>query len=115
MGEGLNELMKAIETVHETWNSRVSTSRLNRWLEGVIERHPPPAVSGRRIRIRYATQAKTRPPHFIVFCSRPEALPESYSRYLVNDLRDRFDLIGIPVRISLRSGDNPYHDKNARR
>jgi GTP-binding protein len=115
MGDGLDELMKAVEQVHETWNKRVSTSRLNRWLETVLERHPPPAVSGRRIKIRYATQAKTRPPHFVVFCSRPEALPESYSRYLVNDLRDRFGLVGIPVRLSLRGGDNPYHDKSERR
>lgn len=114
-GEGLEELMKAVDAVHRTWNRRVSTSQLNRWLEGVLERHPPPAVSGRRIKIRYATQAKTRPPHFVVFCSRPDALPESYSRYMVNDLRDRFDLAGIPVRLSLRGGDNPYHDKNARR
>ncbi|NLH82418.1 MAG: ribosome biogenesis GTPase Der [Phyllobacteriaceae bacterium] len=115
MGDGLDELMKAVEQVNEVWNRRVSTARLNRWLEGVLERHPPPAVSGRRIKIRYATQAKTRPPHFVVFCSRPEALPESYSRYLVNDLRDRFDLVGIPVRLSLRGGDNPYHDKKERR
>ena len=115
MGDGLDELMKAVESVHRLWNSRVSTSRLNRWLEGVLERHPPPAVSGRRIKIRYATQAKTRPPHFIVFCSRPEVLPESYSRYLVNDLRERFDLAGVPLRLSLRGGDNPYHDKAERR
>jgi len=115
MGDGLDELMKAVEQVHEVWNKRVSTARLNRWLETVLERHPPPAVSGRRIKIRYATQAKTRPPHFVVFCSRPEALPESYSRYLVNDLRDRFELVGIPVRLSLRGGDNPYHDKKERR
>lgn len=115
MGEGLDDLMKAVDTVHRTWNRRVSTSRLNRWLETVLERHPPPAVSGRRLKIRYVTQAKTRPPHFVVFCSRPEALPESYVRYLSNDLRDRFDLAGIPLRISLRAGDNPYHDKSARR
>jgi GTP-binding protein len=115
MGDGLDELLKAVDQVHETWNGRVSTSRLNRWLEGVLERHPPPAVSGRRVKIRYATQAKTRPPHFIVFCSRPEVLPESYTRYLVNDLRERFGFTGIPVRLSLRGGDNPYHDKNERR
>lgn len=115
MGDGLEDLMKAVESVHRTWNRRVSTSQLNRWLEAVLDRHPPPAVSGRRIKIRYATQAKTRPPHFIVFCSRPEALPESYIRYLTNDLRERFDLAGIPLRLSLRGGDNPYHDKNERR
>ena len=115
MSEGLDELMKAIESVHRTWNARVSTSRLNRWLEGVLERHPPPAVSGRRLKIRYVTQVKARPPHFVVFCSRPEVLPDSYVRYLTNDLRERFALAGVPLRISLRSGDNPYHDKNARR
>ena len=115
MGDGLDDLMKAVESVHRTWNRRVSTSQLNRWLEVVLERHPPPAVSGRRIKIRYATQAKTRPPHFVVFCSRPEALPESYTRYMVNDLRERFDLAGVPLRLSLRGGDNPYHDKNERR
>lgn len=115
MGDGLEDLMKAIEGVHRTWNRRVSTSQLNRWLEGVLDRHPPPAVSGRRIRIRYATQAKTRPPFFVIFCSRPEVLPESYIRYLTNDLRERFDLAGVPLRVSLRGGDNPYHDKNERR
>ncbi|MDK9696763.1 MAG: ribosome biogenesis GTPase Der, partial [Siculibacillus sp.] len=115
MGDGLDELMKAVESVHRTWNARVSTARLNRWLETVLDRHPPPAVSGRRLKIRYATQAKTRPPHFVVFCSRPEALPESYVRYLTNDLRDRFGLAGVPLRISLRSGENPYHDKTERR
>jgi GTP-binding protein len=115
MGEGLEELMKAAAAAHRAWNSRISTARLNRWLATVLERHPPPAVSGRRIRIRYATQAKTRPPHFVVFCSRPEALPESYTRYLVNDLRERFDLPGVPLRLSVRAGDNPYHDKTARR
>lgn len=115
MSEGLDELMKAVESVHRTWNARVSTSRLNRWLESVLERHPPPAVSGRRLKIRYVTQVKARPPHFVVFCSRPEVLPDSYVRYLTNDLRDRFGLAGVPLRISLRSGDNPYHDKNERR
>ena len=104
-----------IDDLVRIWNTRVPTKALNRWLEAVLDRHPPPAVSGRRIKIRYATQAKTRPPHFIVFCSRPEALPESYIRYLTNDLRERFDLAGIPLRLSLRGGDNPYHDKNERR
>ena len=115
MSEGLDELMKAVEKVHRTWNARVSTARLNRWLEAVLDRHPPPAVSGRRLKIRYVTQVKARPPHFVVFCSRPEALPDSYVRYLTNDLRDRFDLAGVPLRVSLRGGDNPYHDKNERR
>ncbi len=115
MGEGLEDLMKAVDAAHRTWNRRVSTARLNRWLEAVLGRHPPPAVSGRRLKIRYVTQAKSRPPHFVVFCSRPEALPESYVRYLTNDLRERFDLDGVPLRLSLRGGDNPYHDKSERR
>ncbi len=115
MGDGLDKLLEAAIDVHKLWNRRVSTAQLNKWLMGVTERHPPPAVSGRRIKIRYATQAKTRPPHFIVFCSRPDAVPESYIRYLVNDIRERFDLKGIPIRLSLRGGsENPFHDKDAR-
>ncbi|WP_407051758.1 ribosome biogenesis GTPase Der [Methyloraptor flagellatus] len=108
MGDGLDDLMKAVTKVHQTWNRRVSTSQLNRWLENIIERHPPPAVAGRRIKIRYMTQAKSRPPHFIVFTSRPDAVPESYTRYLVNNLRESFELDGIPLRLSLRGSDNPF-------
>jgi GTP-binding protein len=116
MGDGLDKLLEAAVDMHKLWNRRISTAQLNKWLEGVIDKHPPPAVSGRRIKIRYATQAKTRPPHLIVFCSRPDAVPESYIRYLVNDIRERFDLAGIPIRLSLRGGsENPYHDKDARR
>jgi GTP-binding protein len=116
MGDGLDKLLEAAIGVHKLWNRRVSTAQLNKWLEGVVDKHPPPAVSGGRVKIRYATQAKTRPPHFIVFCSRPDAVPESYIRYLVNDIRERFDLSGIPIRLSLRGGsENPYHDKDARR
>ena len=115
MGEGLDKLMEAAVAADKLWNQRISTAQLNRWLATVIDRHPPPAVSGRRIKIRYATQAKSRPPHIIVFCSRPEAVPEAYVRYLVNDVRERFGLAGIPIRLSLRAGsENPYHDKNAR-
>ena len=115
MGDGLDKLLEAAVSVHETWNRRISTAQMNKWLAIVIDRHPPPAVSGRRVKIRYATQAKTRPPHFIIFSSRPDAVPESYIRYLVNDLRERFELTGIPLRLSLRGGsDNPYHDKDAR-
>lgn len=112
-GDGLDELMKAVLAVEKTWSRRISTAQLNRWLEGVLERHPPPAVSGRRIKIRYATQAKSRPPSFVLFCSRPEALPESYTRYLSNDLRERFDLAGIPLRLMIRGGsENPYDKKD---
>lgn len=108
-GDGLEDLMTAVIAIEEVWSRRVSTSQLNRWLGNVLDRHPPPAVSGRRIKIRYATQAKSRPPTFAIFCSRPEALPDSYVRYLSNDLRETFELTGIPLRLHIRGGsDNPY-------
>jgi GTP-binding protein len=91
----------------------VPTSPLNRWLQGMVEAHPPPAPSGRRIKLRYMTQAKTRPPGFVVMCSHPEKLPESYERYLINGLRDDFDMPGTPIRLTLRSqaDKNPYKDR----
>jgi len=108
-GYGLDKLMAALVTAHRGWSARVTTARLNRWLEGALSRHPPPAPSGRRIRIRYVTQAKSRPPTFVAFCSRPDALPAAYRRYLVNGLRETFDLAGVPIRLMLRKPDNPYH------
>jgi GTP-binding protein len=111
-GKGVGSLMEAITSVHAIWNRRVTTSKLNRWLEGIVEHHPPPAVQGgRRVRLRYATQIKSRPPTFVLFASRPEELPEAYMRYLVNSLRKVFDLPGGPIRISLRKSDNPYANK----
>ncbi|MCC6982080.1 MAG: ribosome biogenesis GTPase Der [Bauldia sp.] len=110
-GEGLDKLLDAIVAAHKTWNRRISTSRLNRWLERTLENHPPPAVSGRRLRLRYMTQAKARPPTFVAFASRPDALPDSYVRYLVNELRSSFGLPGTPIRLMLRKGDNPYEGK----
>ena len=110
-GEGLDRLLESVFRIHEVWNRRVSTAALNRWLREVVESHPPPAVSGRRIRLRYMTQPKTRPPSFVVFCSRPEALPDAYTRYLVNRLRDDFDLPGTPIRLILRKGENPYAER----
>ncbi|QBY00334.1 ribosome biogenesis GTPase Der [Rhodophyticola sp. CCM32] len=112
-GRGLDRLQAAILKAHEVWNRRVSTARLNRWLTGMLEAHPPPAPGGRRIRLRYMTQAKTRPPGFVVMCSLPEKLPESYSRYLINGLRDSFDMPGTPVRLYMRSqaDANPYKDR----
>ncbi|MEO8668363.1 MAG: ribosome biogenesis GTPase Der, partial [Bauldia sp.] len=104
-GEGIDKLLAAAFATHEVWNQRVPTSRLNRWLAAVVERHPPPAVSGRRIKLRYLTQAKARPPTFIAFCSRPEKLPEAYVRYLVNAIRDDFKLPGVPIRLTLRARD----------
>ncbi len=112
-GQGLERLMDACVTAYDLWNTRISTGRLNRWLTGILEHHPPPAVSGRRLKIRYMTQAKTRPPMFVLFGSRPEAMPESYMRYLVNGLRESFGMPGVPIRIQMRSGgENPYDKKD---
>lgn len=107
-GRGVMRLRDAIMDAHRVWNIRISTARLNRWLADAVSRHPPPAPGGRRIRLRYMTQAKARPPTFIVFTSRPEDLPEAYSRYLVNGLREEFGLNGTPIRLLWRKGDNPY-------
>jgi GTP-binding protein len=93
---------------YQVWNRRVPTGELNRWLAAVTESHPPPAVSGRRIRLRYMTQAKARPPTFMISCSRPKELPDAYLRYLENSLREVFDLPGTPIRINLRRSENPY-------
>ncbi|MBX3576064.1 MAG: ribosome biogenesis GTPase Der [Rhizobiaceae bacterium] len=107
-GRGLDKLMDAIVRTHQVWNRRVSTGRLNRWLEGILAHHPPPAVSGRRLKVKYVTQAKTRPPGFVMSCSRPDAMPQSYVRYLVNSLRTQFDMPGVPIRVVLRASDNPF-------
>lgn len=114
-GRGLDRLMEAVVAVHRVWNRRVSTGRLNRWLEGVLARHPPPAVAGRRLKVRYITQVKTRPPGFVLSCSRPEAMPTSWVRYLVNSLRESFDMPGVPIRVALRTSDNPYAGKARKR
>ncbi len=113
-GKGLDKLLAAIMRVHEIWNIRISTGRLNRWLEGVIDSTPPPAVSGRRIKIRYMTQAKARPPHFIVFGNQLDSLPTSYERFLINGIRETFELKGVPIRISKRTSQNPYESKRRR-
>ena len=112
-GRGLDRLQQAIVRAYDVWNRRVPTATLNRWLAGMVEAHPPPAPSGRRIKLRYMTQAKTRPPGFVVMCSMPEKLPESYSRYLVNGLREDFDMPGTPIRLHMRSqaDANPYKDR----
>ena len=114
-GEGIDRLAQAIVAAHEVWNRRLPTAQLNRWFAGILEHHPPPAVSGRRIKIRYLTQAKSRPPSFVAFCSRPEALPDAWKRYLVNALRDDFKLSGTPIRLLLRKGENPYDNKDRKR
>ena len=112
-GKGLDRLRQAVEKAHEVWNRRVTTAQLNRWLTGMLEQHPPPAPGGKRIKLRYMTQAKTRPPGFVVMCSHPDKLPESYSRYLVNGLREDFDMPGTPIRLHMRSqaDKNPYKGK----
>ena len=107
-GDGLNKLMDAVLETHRVWNSRVSTAKLNKWLEGILAHHPPPAVSGRRLKIKYMTQVKARPPGFMLSCTRPDAMPESYTRYLVNNLREEFKLGGVPIRMVYRASDNPY-------
>jgi GTP-binding protein len=107
-GEGLDRLMQAVVEAYGIWNRRVGTSALNRWLGEVIASHSPPAASGRRIRLDYITQPKTRPPSFVLFMSRTDALPDAYRRYLVNSLRETFDLPGTPIRLALREKKNPY-------
>ena len=107
-GRNLDALMRAALALSEVWNRRVSTADMNRWLEGALAQHPPPLVAGRPVRIRYATQIKTRPPTFALFVSKPQELPDSYIRYLVNSLRDRFGLDGVPIRTVMRKGKNPY-------
>jgi GTPase len=109
-GRGLDRLHDAVLKVHDVWNRRIPTARLNSWLAAMTEAHPPPAPGGHRIKLRYMTQVKTRPPGFIVMCSRPDEMPDSYKRYLVNGLRDHFDLPGVPIRLTFRSqGDkNPF-------
>ncbi|HEX2724601.1 MAG TPA: ribosome biogenesis GTPase Der [Beijerinckiaceae bacterium] len=107
-GEGLDRLMEAVFQVAEVWNRRIATAQLNDWLQGAIDANPPPAVAGRRIKIRYMTQVKARPPHFAIFGNQLDALPKSYTRYLVNGLRETFDLPGVPIRMSLRTSKNPF-------
>lgn len=112
-GRGLDRLRAAILSAHEVWNRRVPTAQLNRWLTGMLEAHPPPAPGGRRIKLRYATQVKTRPPAFVTMCSHPDKLPESYKRYLINGLREDFDMPGTPIRLTFRSqaDKNPYKNR----
>jgi GTPase len=114
MGEGIDRLMQAIVDAYAVWNRRVSTSALNRWFEQAINANPPPAVSGRRLKLNYITQTKARPPSFVLFCSRADAVPQSYLRYLTNSMRETFDLPGTPIRITLREKANPFAHKRKR-
>ncbi|MFE3835484.1 ribosome biogenesis GTPase Der [Pseudogemmobacter sonorensis] len=112
-GRGMDRLHEAILKAHAVWNRRVPTARLNSWLSAMVEAHPPPAPGGHRIKLRYITQAKTRPPGFVIKCSRPDDLPDSYRRYLVNGLRDHFDMPGTPIRLFFRSqgSENPFKER----
>jgi GTPase len=109
--QGLDKLRAAVFDSYERWNRRVPTGALNRWLGEALERHTPPAAKGRRIKIRFMTQPSARPPTFVAFCNQPQGLPRAYLRYLTNSLRETFDLPGVPVRLKLRKGDNPFADK----
>jgi GTP-binding protein len=111
-GRGLDRLPQTIFDIFDIWDARVSTGQLNRWLDAMLEGHPPPLAAGRAIKIKYVTQAKSRPPTFILFVNRPDDLPESYLRYLANGLRDRFGLDGVPLRLLMRRQKNPYIEEN---
>jgi GTP-binding protein len=107
-GAGVDKFLPAVREAHRVWNERVATGALNRWFEGALERHQPPMVEGRRLKLRYITQAKARPPTFLVFGTRAEQMPTEYQRYLVNGLREHFKMPGTPIRIQLRGTKNPY-------
>ena len=113
-GAGMDKFLPTIRAAHAVWNTRVSTGALNRWFEHALERHPPPLVEGRRLKLRYITQAKARPPTFLVFGTRAEQMPEDYHRYLVNSLRETFALPGTPIRIQGRGTTNPYAEQGER-
>jgi GTP-binding protein len=114
-GYGLDKLMQSIIDTDRVWNIRISTAKLNRWLEGTQIQHPPPAVSGRRLKLKYMTQVKARPPAFMISCTRPDSLPESYVRYLTNGLRVDFKLPGVPIRIHFKAGENPFEGRKRKR
>lgn len=114
-GAGIERLLPTVWNAHDIWNRRVTTGELNRWFEAALEKHPPPLVDGRRLKLRYVTQAKARPPTFLAFGTRAERIPEDYSRYLVNSLRETFNLPGTPIRLQLRGTKNPFANQSADR
>ena len=114
-GRNLDRLLRTVFDIYDLWRSRISTAKLNDWLRAMTEAHPPPMAAGRHIRLRYATQVKTRPPTFAIWCSRGNELPDSYTRYLVNGMREDFGLEGVPLRILLRKTENPYADRAKKR
>jgi len=107
-GRGVEKLMPAVAETYKIWNKRVSTPRLNRWLREMETLHPPPLANGRRIRLRFMTQIKIRPPTYILSVSQPKELGDDYLRFLVNRLRDDFEVPGVPIRLTMRKPDNPY-------
>ncbi|MDP6953621.1 MAG: ribosome biogenesis GTPase Der [Alphaproteobacteria bacterium] len=107
-GMGLDDLLEAAFAVREVWAKRLPTAKLNQWLEGVLAHHPPPMDKGKRVKMRYLTQVSARPPTLALFVNRPKGVPESYRRYLINELRDTFGLLGTPIRLNFRGGKNPY-------
>jgi GTP-binding protein len=110
-GRGVERLMPALFKTHADWSTKIKTRDLNDWLQIAIERHPPPAVNGRRIKPKYMAQTKARPPTFVLFASRADQLPDSYRRYLINSMRESFDLPGVPVRLTVKANKNPYADE----
>jgi GTP-binding protein len=110
-GKSIDRLLPAIERVQIDWSAKIKTSQLNEWLSEKTHRHNPPSANGRPVKLKYITQIKTRPPTFVIKCSREDAVPESYKRYLINGLREDFDLPGVPIRMHVRAGSNPYMDK----
>jgi GTP-binding protein len=114
-GQGLDKLLDAVEKTFGVWNKRVSTAALNRFLESAISQNPPPAISGGRIKLRYMTQPKARPPSFVLFGTRTSALPDAYTRYLVNGMREAFDMPGVPIRLAFREAENPFAGKKKKR
>ncbi|MBL4759106.1 MAG: hypothetical protein JKY32_16215 [Rhizobiales bacterium] len=107
-GKGLDKLIQAACEIHDIWNNRLPTAKLNKWLADATADHPPPADRGRNVRLRYMTQPNARPPSFVVFSQRASSVPESYIRYLINGLREQFKLKGVPIRLKIRSRNNPY-------
>ena len=111
-GRNMDRLMPAVFEAHRQWNARIKTHDLNVWLQSAIQRHPAPVISGRRLKPKYISQIKSRPPTFVLMCARAEKLPESYKRYLLNGIRETFEVHGVPLRLIVRGGKNPYDDKD---
>ena len=114
-GKRTDRLMPSVTKTHENWTARVKTGDLNRWLRHTIERHPPPSVHGKRIKPRYMAQLKARPPTFVMMASRGKQMPEQYKRYLVNGIREAFDMQGTPIRLMVRQPKNPFADKGQKK